>query len=609
MTDGYHVSSSTELVWEENPTMTHAEIAQQMSDYLGIDTYHVVPDPNNTYIDHIDCWGKFLNVDKILIRQVPSTHPQYDEIEAAAAYYASQTSGWGDLYHVYRVWTPNNEPYTNSIILNNRVFVPVTGSQWDDEAIASYEEAMPGYEILGFTGSWESTDALHCRANGIADRNMLFIEHHPLLGSQPVQTEYSIEAQLTAYSGSPVLDDEVKVHYRTNGNNYQEIVMTHPGGKSFIANLPGATYGSEIDYYISAADQSGKTANHPFIGEADPHVFYVGEQLFPAIAVDVMEINGWVNQGFIDTEEFFINNNGQVDLNFSIDWTSAILEDYDYTVEDSPNQTAWNSNTYTELGWTEFEINNTSGEIGGWFINYHWQSDSYPEEGTFRVQSPSGTQAIIGSGNTTGDYSASLDVFNGEPMQGTWIIWITDSYGDGGHKASNISITVTKTYQIYPWLTVDPISGSVTPGNSLTIQAICNGTMMPLGDYEGTIYISSNDPANPYIVLPVYFHVDYASEVALIPAPKSVISVFPNPFRNVVNLEIELNKSSYFELEIFNTDGKTIKMLASDNYSPGNIKLSWDGTDEKGAKVKNGVYYYRLNTGDFEKKDKLILLY
>ena len=27
-----------------------------MEDYYGIETYHVVPDPNNTYIDHIDCW-------------------------------------------------------------------------------------------------------------------------------------------------------------------------------------------------------------------------------------------------------------------------------------------------------------------------------------------------------------------------------------------------------------------------------------------------------------------------------------------------------------------------------------------------------------------------
>ena len=39
-------------------------------DYLGIETYHVVPDVNGEYIKHIDCWGKLLSPDTILIRSV-----------------------------------------------------------------------------------------------------------------------------------------------------------------------------------------------------------------------------------------------------------------------------------------------------------------------------------------------------------------------------------------------------------------------------------------------------------------------------------------------------------------------------------------------------------
>ncbi|MEZ5082951.1 MAG: agmatine deiminase family protein [Bacteroidales bacterium] len=201
MTDGYGISSSSDLCWEENPSLTPAEIDQMLLEYCGIETYHVLPDPNNTYIDHIDCWGKFLDVDKVLIREVPISHPQYDEIEATANYYANEISAWGNNFEVYRVWTPNNEPYTNSLILNDRVFLPIMGGQWDDEAVAAYEAAMPGYEILTFTGSWESTDALHCRTKGIADRNTLYIEHYPLLGDQPVQPDYEIEATIAAISG------------------------------------------------------------------------------------------------------------------------------------------------------------------------------------------------------------------------------------------------------------------------------------------------------------------------------------------------------------------------------------------------------------------------
>ena len=42
-------------------------------------------------------------------------------------------------------------------------------SAWDDEALEVYQIAMPYHEILGFTGSWQSTDALHCRVKGIPD--------------------------------------------------------------------------------------------------------------------------------------------------------------------------------------------------------------------------------------------------------------------------------------------------------------------------------------------------------------------------------------------------------------------------------------------------------
>ena len=84
---------------------------------------------------------------------------------------------YGEPWEVSRVYTPSNQPYTNSLILNNKVFVPITNSSWDDEALAVYQDALPGYEVLGFTGSWESTDALHCRVKGIPDINYVPYEY------------------------------------------------------------------------------------------------------------------------------------------------------------------------------------------------------------------------------------------------------------------------------------------------------------------------------------------------------------------------------------------------------------------------------------------------
>ena len=220
MTDGLGISASTDLVFEEN-NISNEQVYGIMEDYYGINTYHVVPDPNNTYIDHIDCWGKYLSPTKVLIREVPNTHPQHSEIEEIANYFSTSTTNWNEPWELFRVWTPSNQPYTNSMILNNKVFVPISGSSWDDEALAVYSEAMPGYEVIGFSGSWESTDALHCRVKGIPDLQMLQIFHNPLNDSiSPDSNGYNVSVIIDDLSDTGLIADSMKIFWKTDEIDY-----------------------------------------------------------------------------------------------------------------------------------------------------------------------------------------------------------------------------------------------------------------------------------------------------------------------------------------------------------------------------------------------------
>lgn len=279
MCDGSGQAASTDLVWEENPQLTVEEIDTLVWDYLNIHSHHVRPDPLAEYIKHIDCWSKFLSPGKILVGQVDTWDNRYEDFEAAADYFANTMSSWGKPFEVFRVYTPGtapNTPYTNSLILNKKVYVPMTGSQWDDEALAVYEEAMPGYEIVGIMyNGWENTDALHCRTKGLADINMLYIDHMPLLGMQPYMEDYEITADITAASGEAIYSDSVMVYYSVNGNAYENTLMSLVEGNTFTGIIEGLTLGDEVDYYVFAADESGRRAFHPFIGEPDPHEFSV----------------------------------------------------------------------------------------------------------------------------------------------------------------------------------------------------------------------------------------------------------------------------------------------------------------------------------------------
>jgi agmatine/peptidylarginine deiminase len=317
MCTGVSQASSTDLVWDENPGLSQQDIQDLVEDYLGVEQYHVLPDPLGEYIKHIDCWGKYLGMNKVLIGSVLESDPRYDDFEYVADYYASTIGPWGVPYEVYRVYTPGyfpNTPYTNSLILNKKVFVPITGSPYDADALAVYEEAMPGYEVIGVMyNGWENTDALHCRTKGIADVEMLHIKHMPLLGNIQLEDEYEIMATITNYSGAPIYSDSVLVYYKTDGGAYQSVQMTQQLGSNYKGIIPYQEDGTVVEYYIHAADESGRSTDHPLIGAPDPHEFMV-LQMLPGILTspDTLEF-ATVNQA-VEGLQFMVKPDGDEDV-------------------------------------------------------------------------------------------------------------------------------------------------------------------------------------------------------------------------------------------------------------------------------------------------------
>lgn len=322
MSNGMGQAASTELVYEENSGTPTDTIDKRMRNYLGIEEYFVRPDPNNTYIDHIDCWAKFLDVDKILVRAVPPTHPQYSAIEAAAAFWSTTISSYGTPYQVFRVNTPNEEPYTNSLILNKTVYLAVMGTANDQPAKEAYEAAMPGYEVLTFTAlasaPWEGTDALHCRTHEMADRGMLLIRHMPILTSRPSDEDYLLSADIVALSGRGFYSDSLLVRYRVDNGPWQETMLSLESGHQFQGMIPRQAEGSTVEYYLHAADSSGRSENHPYIGAPDPHRFTVGPAVHPHIAFNPTVIDTFAYPGNVTYSTVSVTNTGVGELSYSL---------------------------------------------------------------------------------------------------------------------------------------------------------------------------------------------------------------------------------------------------------------------------------------------------
>lgn len=283
MVDGYGTAASTTLVLSENTNQTASSIQSMANNYLGINNYMLIDDPLGDYIEHIDCWGKFLDVDKVLIGQVATSDSRYNDYEAVANTFANALTPWGNHYQVFRVYTPGRNkttPFTNSLILNDHVFVPVAGTQWDNAAIEVYQQAMPGYTIVpisnnSFSTGWENTDALHCRTHELADPGMLYIKHYPILGDVDLPSITTLSAEIKALSGQALVSDSLLVYYRINNGTWQTATLQSAGGSTYEAAIPELQANDEVDYYIFAKDNSGRRERHPYIGPADPHHFTV----------------------------------------------------------------------------------------------------------------------------------------------------------------------------------------------------------------------------------------------------------------------------------------------------------------------------------------------
>ena len=286
MEDGRGVGVSDNLILEENNN-NETNVRNKMRSYLGIDPYHITIDPQGDYIAHVDCWGKLLAPDKILIAQLPASNSHYADYEEVAEFFATTNCCWGYPYKVYRVYEPGGNtlaPYTNSLIVNKTVFVPMgSNSTHNNNALAVYQQAMPGYEIIGVTGAsgtpWQNTDALHCRTRGVMDFDMLFVDHRNVVfGEQPMQDSIAITSKFIAYSGQALKQDSLLVYYSIDGGDYQTAKMSATGNQNeYVGYIKGFNYSSTVDYYVFGADQSGHRYMQPVFGAVEPHHFVIEE--------------------------------------------------------------------------------------------------------------------------------------------------------------------------------------------------------------------------------------------------------------------------------------------------------------------------------------------
>jgi flagellar hook assembly protein FlgD len=61
-------------------------------------------------------------------------------------------------------------------------------------------------------------------------------------------------------------------------------------------------------------------------------------------------------------------------------------------------------------------------------------------------------------------------------------------------------------------------------------------------------------------------------------------------------------------LAIYNIIGQRVRTLVDEYQTAGYKTVHWDGTDEAGRQLASGIYFYRIQAGEFTDVKTMILM-
>lgn len=241
--------------------------------------------------------------------------------------------------------------------------------------------------------------------------------------------------------------------------------------------------------------------------------------------------------------------------------TPAYLGDYDYLASNGK---------VSMVAWTDFR-NNTFGNYVGYFPDFAMRMN--PTDGT--INNPNGFadfKMVVPSVKLYSDTVLVSGEVTPTPAIGSFAV----SFPNGNKLTS------------YPdSLTVRVTVNNVTPG-AYVLNVLAkgpNGTPVHKRTVSITVSGATSITSNE---TPLTFKLEQN---------------YPNPFNPVTRINYSIAKASDVKITVFNTIGKQVASFLNEKQDPGNHFVIFNANS-----LSTGVYYYKIEAGNFTDVKKMILL-
>jgi flagellar hook assembly protein FlgD len=157
----------------------------------------------------------------------------------------------------------------------------------------------------------------------------------------------------------------------------------------------------------------------------------------------------------------------------------------------------------------------------------------------------------------------------------------------------------------YQWMPVGKTA--VVTGNSAhdTLLVRTGKQMLTyLGTVDSVVLkwtVAVKDPTNPVVyntdtasVTVVRGTITGVSETEMVPTAFSLSQNYPNPFNPSTTIRFGLPSASNVTLRLYDALGREVATLIDEQRPAGYVHAVWNGTNNNGARVASGVYFYRI---------------
>jgi len=155
----------------------------------------------------------------------------------------------------------------------------------------------------------------------------------------------------------------------------------------------------------------------------------------------------------------------------------------------------------------------------------------------------------------------------------------------------------------YPYFPHSP----VTLGNPLTTNTYSLSSGLFAGNYSYKTWLAYTKDSlgfkNLYGLVTAVYLGGVKKTGNEIPEKYSLEQNYPNPFNSSSNIKFQIINAGRVKLVVFDLLGREVKTLVNEELQPGKYHVSFDASS-----LSSGIYFYRMEAGDFNSVKKLIML-